>query len=95
MATKKAANKPVDEAVKQKAVAARHAARISKALGGFEALPNSAFARIPTIAALLGVSVPTIWRRSKDGSLPPTKKIGLRCTGMNVGQVREFLQKIA
>lgn len=92
MTTKKAVT--ADEITKKKVAAARYAARTSKALRSFEELPNSAFARIPTVAALLGVSVPTIWRRVKDGSLPPTKKIGLRATGMNVGLVREHLQTL-
>ena len=60
---------------------------ISAALAHFDKLPDSAEVRVPTVAALNGVSIVTAWRWSKSGLLPaPTKRGGV--TSWNVGQLR-------
>lgn len=62
-------------------------APIHPALQYFDKLPDSAGARVPVVAALFGVSVPTAWRWSRDGKLPaPTKRGGV--TLWNVGALR-------
>jgi len=63
---------------------------IHAALQHFDKLPDSASARVPVVAALFSVSVPTIWRWSRDGKLPaPTKRGGV--TLWSVGQLRHAL----
>lgn len=65
-------------------------APILAALQHFDKLPDSASARVPVVAALFSVSVPTIWRWSRDGKLPaPTKRGGV--TLWSVGQLRQAL----
>jgi len=60
---------------------------IHSALEHFDKLPDSASARVPVVAALFSVSVPTIWRWARDGVLPaPSKRGGV--TLWNVGQLR-------
>ena len=63
---------------------------IHAALQHFDKLPDSASARVPVVAALFSVSVPTIWRWCRDGKLPaPTKRGGV--TLWSVGQLRRAL----
>lgn len=65
-------------------------APIQAALQHFDRLPDSAGARVPVVAALLSVSIPTVWRWSRDGLLPaPTKRGGV--TLWNVGALRQAL----
>lgn len=60
---------------------------INAALAQFDKLPDAAEVRVPTVAALHGVSVVTAWRWSKNGNLPaPTKRGGV--TTWNVGALR-------
>jgi len=60
---------------------------IHSALEHFDKLPDSAQARVPVVAALFSVSVPTVWRWARDGVLPaPIKRGGV--TLWNVGQLR-------
>lgn len=62
-------------------------APIHAALQHFDRLPDSASARVPVVAALFSVSVPTVWRWARDGRLPaPTKRGGV--TLWNVGALR-------
>jgi len=42
----------------------------------FDRLPDSATARAPTVAALFSVSIPTVWRWTRDGILPAPTKLG-------------------
>lgn len=63
---------------------------IHSALQHFDKLPDSAEARVPVVAALFGISVPTAWRWSRDGKLPaPTKRGGV--TTWTVGALRRIL----
>jgi predicted DNA-binding transcriptional regulator AlpA len=61
---------------------------IPASLAQFDDLPDSAHVRLPIVAALYGVSTPTIWRWSKAGSIPSAKKIGPNTTAWNVGELR-------
>lgn len=60
------------------------------ALHGFDLLPNAAHVRVPTVAALHGCSIVTVWRMAKDGRLPaPVKRGGV--TAWNVGDLRRSM----
>ncbi|MFZ6689022.1 helix-turn-helix transcriptional regulator [Undibacterium sp. SXout11W] len=62
------------------------------ALESFDTLPASAHVRLPVVAALNGVSHPTIWRWVKAGRLPSPVKLGANTTAWRVGDLREFMQ---
>ena len=64
---------------------------IPEALAQFDNLPDSAYIRLNTVKRLYGVSSATIWRGVKQGNIPSPKKLSLRCTAWNVGQVRAAL----
>jgi predicted DNA-binding transcriptional regulator AlpA len=64
---------------------------LSPALANFDAMPNSAYIRLPVIKALYGVSSATIWRGVKIGTIPKPSKLSERCTAWNVGLVRAAL----
>ncbi len=64
---------------------------LSPALANFDAMPNSAYIRLPVIKALYGVSSATIWRGVKIGTIPKPCKLSERCTAWNVGLVRAAL----
>lgn len=64
---------------------------IPLALSNFEAMPCSAYIRLPVIKALYGVSSATIWRGVKAGTIPKPVKLTERTTAWNVGQVRAAL----
>jgi predicted DNA-binding transcriptional regulator AlpA len=65
-------------------------ASLDPALVSFDSLPDSAHVRVPTVAALHGVSVVTIWRWAKSGKLPaPIKRGGV--TAWQVGQLRRSM----
>jgi len=64
------------------------------ALQDFDRLPDSANVRLPVVAALHGVSTVTVWRWSKNGTLPaPEKKGGV--TAWNVGALRRAMAQTA
>ena len=63
------------------------------ALRNFEYLPNSAHIRLTTMKVLYGCSSATIWRGCKNGSIPRPKKLTLRTTAWNVGEIRDALNK--
>ena len=63
---------------------------IHPALQHFDKLPDSAGARVPVVAALFSISIPTAWRWARDGRLPaPTKRGGV--TTFNVGDLRRVM----
>ena len=71
----------------QSAKAATEDKPINAALAQFDKLPDAAQVRVPTVAALHGVSVVTVWRWAKSGILPaPTKRGGV--TSWAVGALR-------
>jgi predicted DNA-binding transcriptional regulator AlpA len=61
---------------------------IPAALAHFDDLPNSAHVRLPVVAALNGVSEPTVWRWVKAGRLPAPLKLGPNTTVWRVGDLR-------
>lgn len=65
---------------------------ISKALSGFDSLPDTANVRQPVVEALYGCSSATVWRWVKKGIIPAPKKFGgQRITVWNVGELRTSL----
>ena len=67
---------------------------INPALHSFDSLPDSAHVRVPTVAALFGVSIVTCWRWAKNGSLPaPIKRGGV--TAWRVGDLRAAMSPVA
>lgn len=65
--------------------------RIPDALKNFDQLPDSANVGFDVVAALCGVSIATAWRMARDGRLPKARRISLRRTVFNVGELREAL----
>ena len=63
---------------------------VDPAVTNFDALPDSARIRITSGAALLDISMPTLYRLVKSGKLPKPRKIG-GTSGFNVGELRAVL----
>jgi predicted DNA-binding transcriptional regulator AlpA len=64
------------------------------ALKNFDHLPSDAGVRAPTVAALYGVSEPTVWRWTRSGLLPaPIKRGGV--TAWRVGDLRAAMARAA
>jgi prophage regulatory protein len=61
---------------------------IPSALAQFDALPDSAYVRLPVVAALHGVGPATVWRWVKAGRLPAPLKLGPNVTAWRVGSLR-------
>ncbi|WP_310460685.1 helix-turn-helix domain-containing protein [Sphaerotilus sp.] len=59
-------------------------------LKSFNDAPDTAKTRVGTVAALFGISVPTVWRRARAGLIPAPHKIG-GTTVWNVGDLRRAL----
>jgi predicted DNA-binding transcriptional regulator AlpA len=58
----------------------------------FYELPPHAVVRVPVVASVCGVSVPTVWRWARENSrFPRGRKLGPRTTMWNVGEIRAFL----
>ncbi len=68
------------------------AATVPDALSNFDLLPDSANVRVAVVAALFACSVPTVWRRSKNGALPPARKLSEGVTAWNAGELRKALR---
>ena len=66
------------------------ATAVDSTLINFDAMPPTARVRVPTVAAVLGVSVPTVWRYAANGTLPKPAKLG-GATTWGVGQIRQVL----
>lgn len=62
-----------------------------RSLANFDSLPDSAYVRVGTVAGLLDCSKVTVWRKSKNGTLPKPKKLSDRVTGWQVGELRKSL----
>lgn len=61
------------------------------ALRHFDSLPDCANVRAPVVAALFDVSLATVWRYAKAGTIPAPRKLGPRLTAWNVGELRRAL----
>jgi predicted DNA-binding transcriptional regulator AlpA len=57
----------------------------------FDYLPNAAYVRLPVVTALFACSPATVWRRVSSGHIPKPRKLSLRITGWNVGELRQAL----
>lgn len=64
---------------------------VPDALRNFDYLPDAASVRLPVVCALTGAAPNTVWRMSKDGRLPAPRKMGLKITAWNVGELRQKL----
>ena len=60
-------------------------------LVGFDKLPNEAHVNVRVTAAVLGCSIPTVWRWAAIGVLPKPRKIGPSCVRWPVGAIRQHL----
>ncbi len=67
----------------------------NQALKDFDDLPDSAFVRLPTVAALFACHGATIWRRVGSGDLPQPVHLGPRSTAWRVGDLRAKLAALA
>jgi len=67
--------------------------QIPDSLRNFDALPDAANVRVNVVAKIIGCSIPSVWRMSKDGRIPAPRKLSTRVTSWNVGQLRRFLAK--
>lgn len=68
--------------------AARNTRVLPQSFVHFDQLPDAAHVRLPTVAALNGVSGATVWRWVAAGRLPAPIKIGPNSTAWNVGALR-------
>lgn len=66
------------------------AQRNARALAQFDELPDSAHVRLPVVTALFGVSVPTVWRWTREQKLPTPLRLG-RSTMWPVGELRKVM----
>ena len=66
-----------------------------KSLEMFDRLPASAHVRLPVVSGLRACSDATVWRDVKAGRLPKPKKLSLRISAWNVGELRAALAKKA
>ena len=64
-------------------------------LAGFDSLPNAAFVRVPTVAALRACSRATVWRHSKAGIIPAPWILSSGVTAWNVGELRSAMARSA
>jgi predicted DNA-binding transcriptional regulator AlpA len=60
-------------------------------LRDFDSLPDAAFVRVETVAALYATTPSSVWRWSKSGHLPKPTKLGPQVTAWNVGALRRAL----
>lgn len=61
---------------------------LSAVLQNFDSLPDSALVDVKTVAALRGISVPTVWRHVRKGLIPQPQRAGTCCTRWLVGDLR-------
>lgn len=64
---------------------------VPDALRNFDALPDSAFVRLPVVSALFAFSPATVWRKVKARTIPAPRKLSESVTAWNVGQLRKAL----
>ena len=57
-------------------------------------LPETGFARIPTVLTLIPVSRSTWWAGIKDGRYPVPCKLGPGVTAWRVEDIRELIKRI-
>lgn len=67
------------------------AAPIPDALRNFDALPGTAYVRLPVVCALFGIGPATVWRWVKKSALPAPRKLSEAVTAWNVAALRKAL----
>ncbi|MFH1494734.1 MAG: hypothetical protein ABIG70_08055 [Pseudomonadota bacterium] len=66
----------------------------SAAITNFDSLPDAAHVRLPMVKLLYGCSSATVWRAVKSQSIPAPRRLAIRVTAWNVGDLRKALAKI-
>jgi predicted DNA-binding transcriptional regulator AlpA len=61
----------------------------------FDQLPDTSFVNVKTVAQVLGVSVGSVWRYTKDGVLPAPVKLSANTTRWQVGNLRRWMAGMA
>lgn len=61
---------------------------IPAALANFDRLPDSAYVRLPTVAAWKGIAPATVWRWVLSKRLPAPHKLSPGVTAWKVGDLR-------
>jgi hypothetical protein len=58
----------------------------------FDQLPDSAMVPVTLFGAVLTAGESTIWRRAKaEPDFPQPRRLGVKCTRFNVGDIRAFM----
>ncbi|MND47922.1 hypothetical protein D3C80_388290 [compost metagenome] len=60
----------------------------------FEALPDAAYVRLPTVALLFATSPSNVWRWVKRDIVPQPRRLAGRTTAWNVGELRRSLAAV-
>lgn len=68
--------------------------RAFEILKNFKDLPDEANVRISVVAALLGCSEVTVWRKTRDGKLPRPRRLSNKLTTWNVGELRKTMAEM-
>ena len=68
------------------------AQRIPDSLRNFDALPDSAYVRLPVVIMLFACGRTTVWRSVKNSKLPAPRKLSEAVTAWNVGELRKALR---
>ncbi len=61
----------------------------------FDQLPDSAYVRLPVVAALYATTPSTIWRWVKTGRVPTPVKLGPQSTAWRVAELRRSLASLS
>ncbi|WP_186061022.1 helix-turn-helix transcriptional regulator [Burkholderia gladioli] len=69
-------------------------AEIPGALSAFDALPDSAYVKLPVVRGLYGCSRATVYRWIDEGRIPAPAKIG-HTVIWNVGELRKSLRELS
>jgi len=73
-----------------------HSNTIPAALAKLDSLPDSALSlTVKDVAVILGRSVGSVWRDSRNGNLPRPVKTGPASTRWNVGAIRRHLAALS
>jgi len=68
-----------------------HRETLEPALANFDRMPDSAYVRLPVVAALNGIGPATVWRWVKLKRLPAPYKLGPNTTAWRVGDLRRSM----
>ena len=64
------------------------------AVENLDTLPDSAWIRVQVVAIWDGSSVPTVWRKAKNGQLPKPVKLSAGVTAWSVGALRQHYARL-